>query len=372
MTQVNGLNKIILILFFWSLLIVPVLGQTPVSPAATSPSSITKSSQTVPAAGQTAPSSSVTPGTDSFNHSLETDQSSNSTIQTKSQALKKGQETLLTTISESKPQVEWSLTIGKIVWSIIFIFISYYLIKYTTQILETISERWENTRLTIKRLIPFVRIFQWIFATYLVIVGVLSPPMETLLALTASAGLALGFASQDILKNIFGGIMILMDRPFQTGDKIQVKDHYGEVVQIGLRTVRIVTPDDSLVSIPNSDLVNQAVSNANNGASNCQVVAEFYLPLHIDLIRVKKIAHRAAVVSQYVYLNKPIVIIFKNEIHQGKSLIKMRVKAYVLDIRFEFAFASEITEIVLQELFKRALISSQELDSSPLPSPIPA
>ena len=224
--------------------------------------------------------------------------------------------------------------------------------------MESISERWENTRLTIKRSIPFVRVLQWIFATYLVIVGVLSPPVETLLALTASAGLALGFASQDILKNIFGGIMILMDRPFQTGDKIQVKEHYGEVVQIGLRTVRIITPDDSLVSIPNSDLVNQAVSNSNNGESNCQVVAEFYLPPNIDLVRVKRIAYRAAVVSRYVYLNKPIAIIFKNEVHQGKSLIKMRLKAYVLDIRFEFAFASEMTEIVLQELLKNELIPS--------------
>ncbi|MCB0314052.1 MAG: mechanosensitive ion channel, partial [Calditrichaeota bacterium] len=53
---------------------------------------------------------------------------------------------------------------------------------------------------------------------------------------------AIGFAAQDILKNIFGGLMLLLDRPFQVGDKIEAGGHYGEVVQIGLRTVRIVTP----------------------------------------------------------------------------------------------------------------------------------
>jgi small-conductance mechanosensitive channel len=180
-------------------------------------------------------------------------------------------------------------------------------------------------------------------------------------ALTASAGIAVGFASQDILKNIFGGIMILFDRPFQVGDKIELGKYYGEVIHIGLRTVRIVTPDDSQVSIPNSEIVNQSVSNANSGENNCQVVAEFYLPPDIDLVKAKKIAYRAAAVSRYVYLNKPIAIVIKNEIHEGRSLLKMRLKAYVLDIRYEFPFSTEMTEIVMGEFLKQKLVTPEEL-----------
>ena len=127
------------------------------------------------------------------------------------------------------------------------------------------------------------RIFGWTIVIYIIIANVIEPPIETLIAVTASAGIAVGFASQDILKNIFGGIMILLDRPFQAGDKIQVGSLYGEVLSIGLRTVRIVTPDDSIVSIPNGEIVNQSVSNANSGAFNCQVVAEFFLPPDIDI-----------------------------------------------------------------------------------------
>ncbi|MFH2129293.1 MAG: mechanosensitive ion channel domain-containing protein [bacterium] len=262
-------------------------------------------------------------------------------------------------LKKTAPKIAWSISMGKILWAMLIFLIAYLIIKYVTIILERLANRWVNLRLSIKRLIPFIRVAGWTFIIYTVIADVFAPPIETLLALTASAGIALGFASQDILKNIFGGIMILLDRPFQVGDKIQVKEHYGEVLQIGLRTVRIVTADDSVISIPNSDVVNQPVSNANSGEFNCQVVAEFYLPFDLDLVLLKKLAFRAAAVSRYVYLNKPISVIFKNEVSQGRSILKMRLKAYVLDIQFEHPFASEMTEIVMTELVKRKLISEQ-------------
>lgn len=182
-----------------------------------------------------------------------------------------------------------------------------------------------------------------------------------MVALTAAAGIAVGFASQDILKNIFGGVIILFDRPFQIGDKVEVGKYYGEVTHIGLRTVRIVTPDDSLVSIPNSEIVSTSVSNANSGANHCQVVTEFYLPPHVDLVATRMIARRAATVSRYIYLNKPIAVVLKNEIHEGRSWLKMRLKAYVLDLRYEFAFSTEITEIVIAELLKHRIVSAEAL-----------
>ena len=267
------------------------------------------------------------------------------------------------TLQVSKPKFE--ISFGKIIWALIIFLIGYLLIRTSSRLLEAIAERRPNLRLSIKGIIPIIRIFGWSFIIYVIIANVFAPPIETLIAVTASAGIAVGFASQDILRNIFGGIMILFDRPFQVGDKIEVGKYYGEVVGIGLRTVRIVTPDDSLVSIPNSEIVNESVSNSNVGESNCQVVAEFFLPPDIDLVKTKEIANRAAAISRYVYLNKPIAIIFKNEIQQGRSLLKMRLKAYVLDIRYEFAFMSEMTEIVMTELLKEKLVTPEQLSWVP-------
>ncbi|MBN1996991.1 mechanosensitive ion channel [candidate division KSB1 bacterium] len=266
---------------------------------------------------------------------------------------------LTDTLNEAQPH--WSINSGKIFWSAVILLFGFLIVKYVTRLLESLAERWTNIRLAIKRLIPIFRIVTWCIVSYIIIADILAPPIATLVAVTASAGIAVGFASQDILKNIFGGIMILFDRPFQVGDKIEVGNHYGEVVSIGLRTVRVVTPDDSLVSIPNSEIVNQSVSNANSGESNCQVVADFYLPPNVDLVMAKKIAYRAAAVSRYIYLKKPIVVIIKNEIHQGRSLLKMRLKAYVLDIRYEFLFSSEMTETVITELLRKRLVLPEEL-----------
>jgi small-conductance mechanosensitive channel len=195
---------------------------------------------------------------------------------------------------------------------------------------------------------------------YIIIAGIFQPPAATLLAVIASLGIAVGFAAQDIFKNIFGGIMILFDRPFQVGDKIEAGNYYGEVVKIGLRSTRIVTPDDSLVSIPNGDIMTQSVSNSNAGEPNCQVVAEIFLPITVDTEKVRQIATEAAQVSKYIYLNKPISVLFFNEVKERRSYYKMRLKAYVMDIRYEFNFKSDMTELVMKELLQQKIISPSD------------
>ena len=155
----------------------------------------------------------------------------------------------------------------------------------------------------VSRGIPLINVIIWAAIIY-IIVRIIDPPEKSITALGASLAIALGFALQDILSNIFGGLIIIIDRPFQVGDKIAVSDHYGEVVQIGLRSTRIVTPDDNLVTVPNGEVMKHAISNANSGESNAMVVPEFYLPLDIDTTKAKKLAYRAAAVSRYIYLKK--------------------------------------------------------------------
>lgn len=261
----------------------------------------------------------------------------------------------------SPPSLTDIISISKVFWSVVFFLIGFYGIKIITKILDVFAEKSANHRITIKGLIPVVRITGWVLLIYIIIAGIFKPPSSTIIAIGASLGIAIGFASQDIFRNIFGGIMILFDRPFQVGDKIEIGSYYGEVVKIGLRSTRIVTPDDSLVSVPNADLMSQSVSNSNTGEPNCQVVAEIYLPIDVDTEVVRKIAIEAAQVSKYIYLNKPIVVLFFNEVKQRRSYLKMRLKAYVMDIRFEFAFKSDMTEIVLRELIKQKVISKNDL-----------
>lgn len=248
---------------------------------------------------------------------------------------------------------------ANIFYTVIFLLFGFVFIKIITFILDALAERSTKYRIAFKGSIPIVKIVGWVIIIFLIIVVIYQPSVASMLAVSASIGVAIGFASQDILKNIFGGIVILLDRPFVSGDKIEVDKYYGEVVEIGLRSTRIVTPDDSLVSVPNAVMMNSSLSNSNAGEPNCQVVAEIYLPLSIDTIKIREIATQAATVSKYIYLGKPITVLFLNEVNNNHSYYKMRVKAYVMDIRDEFRFKSDMTELIITELVKEGILDGK-------------
>lgn len=230
-----------------------------------------------------------------------------------------------------------------IFWSLLVLVVFSYLIRTLLWVLGALSERSAERRLFYKRLVPIVRIVLWAFAAYLIVRVIFRVDAQGFLAASAAVGVAVGFAAQDLLKNLFGGLILVFDQPFQVGDKISVGGTYGEVVSIGLRSTRLVTADDNLVSVPNAQVVDQQVANANAGELNCQVVTDLYLPGWVDESKALKIAFEAAGSSKYVYLKKPIVTLVKDEFKET-FLTRIRVKAYVLDPRYEFQFQSDVTE----------------------------
>ncbi|MFA9370752.1 MAG: mechanosensitive ion channel family protein [Labilibaculum antarcticum] len=256
------------------------------------------------------------------------------------------------------PDVSNIISFSKIFWALVFILIGYFIVRFLTRTIEIWSEKSPDRRVKGKAIVPVVKIICWMVISYIIVKGIFNPPLGSLIAFGASVGVAVGFAAQDILKNIFGGFVIIIDRPFKIGDKIEVGSTYGEVLDMSLRSTRVQTADDSIVTLPNGELMNQSISNSNSGETNCQVVAEIYLPITIDTHQVRKIAMEVAKISNYVYLAKPIAVIFVNDIKYDKLCYKMRLKAYVMDIRFEFAFKSELTENVIKELLDCEILSS--------------
>ena len=231
----------------------------------------------------------------------------------------------------------------KIFWALVILLIFHVLIRVIIWVLQTLSERSVTRRLTFKWLIPITRMALWAIATYLIVLNVFRVDAQGLLAASAALGVAVGIAAQDLLKNVLGGLIVVLDQPFQVGDKIRVGRSYGEVVSIGLRSTRVVTADDDLVTIPNSQVVGEQVANSNAGQLNCQVLTDLYLPGRVDERRAKEIAFEAAVTSQYVFLNKPIVVLVQDDF-RTTFVTRIRIRAYVLDPRFEFVFQSDVTE----------------------------
>lgn len=85
--------------------------------------------------------------------------------------------------------------------------------------------------------------------------------LTALIAGLSIGGLAVALAAQDTVKNLIGSVMIYADRPFQLGDFISSGSITGTVEDIGFRSTRIRTPDSSLISIPNGQLVDMTVNN---------------------------------------------------------------------------------------------------------------
>jgi MscS family membrane protein len=251
--------------------------------------------------------------------------------------------------------------IEKILATLIILLVGFYLIKLITRILIFFDKRSPQRRIPFKGLVPIIKLLGLSIIIYFILTLLIQKPSDILIGIFVFVGIAIGLASQDILKNIFGGIMLLIDQPFRVGDKIKVGDYYGEVIAIGLRFTRIVTDNDSVVYIPNSDIMNQPVANSNSGEPNCQVVAEVFLPIDIDTVAVREIALEVAKISKYVYLNKPISVLFFNEVRERKSYLKMRLKAYVMDIKYEFEFKSEMTELIIRELINEGILKKEDV-----------
>lgn len=75
------------------------------------------------------------------------------------------------------------------------------------------------------------------------------------------AGLAISFAAQDMVKNLFGGLSIFMDRPFKIGDRILYKGYDGVIEDIGFRITRLRTLTGHLVTIPNGGITSEPIEN---------------------------------------------------------------------------------------------------------------
>ncbi len=94
-----------------------------------------------------------------------------------------------------------------------------------------------------------------------VIAGFAGVDLNGLIAGLGITGLALALAAKDSVSNIFGAVSILIDQPFNVGDWIIVDGVEGEVVNIGLRTTLIRTSADTMITVPNSNMVNSPVEN---------------------------------------------------------------------------------------------------------------
>jgi small-conductance mechanosensitive channel len=257
-------------------------------------------------------------------------------------------------LQQSFPTVLESVSISSILGTIFVFIAAWFAIRWSTHLFDYLSARSIRGRFIIKRLEPVVRMLVWFYATYISL-ELLAPSRETFLALIASIGLAIGLGAQDLVRNIIGGIVVLIDRPYQLGDRVTIGNAYGEIDHIGLRSTKLTTPDDTRVTIPNSEVLNGKVFNANSGVPDCQVVTDVIVPHNIDPNMAIALGYEAAYSSPFLLLDKPVTVLMLDRFDKAPYSI-LRVKGYVYDHRAEPRMQSDITTRVKTELLSRGAL----------------
>lgn len=162
------------------------------------------------------------------------------------------------------PEVE---KMGNAVTRILFIIAFSYLIYRLVDIVDYLLGKWTaKTHSKIDdMLVPMfrksIRVTIVIIVCLMVAESISGKPISTLIAGLGIGGLAFALAAQDSIKNLFGSVVILADKPFEIGDRVDIEGYDGPVEEVGFRSTKIRTLEGHLVTLPNSTVANTTVKN---------------------------------------------------------------------------------------------------------------
>lgn len=205
-----------------------------------------------------------------------------------------------------------------------------------TRAAEKSSPRW---RIHILGWMPIARLLLVLATAAFIISLLIVPSWQNVVGLLAGAGLVLSFALKDYGSCLLAGLATIFERAYQPGDWVEIGGAYGEVRSIGLRSVRIVTLEDTEIIVPHSVIWASPVFNATSGNHTVLCVAEFFLhPDHDGLLvqgRLREIA-----TTSPLWLPESSIVVGAEEQPWGT---KYKLLAYARDSREQKKFTTDLT-----------------------------
>lgn len=251
--------------------------------------------------------------------------------------------------------IRWS----GIVPSLLVVVGAWALLRLLHRFVLAFSSEFSSRRLTLQKLSTLAQFFIYIATTVIVLLLSFRLDDTALALIGGTIAVAVGFAIKDLVASFIAGVIVMIDRPFQVGDRVSFGGEYGDITAIGLRSVRLQTLDDNTVTIPNSKFLSEMTSSGNYGALDMQVVMDFYIAADQDIDMARTIINEAALSSRYAFLAKPVVILVNQWVTDHLSGVRLRLKAYVLDTRHEKAFETDVNLRVLRAFQERSISAPQ-------------
>jgi MscS family membrane protein len=173
------------------------------------------------------------------------------------------------------------------------------------------------------------------------------------------AGLAFSLAAQETIKDAIAGFIILVDRPFRIGDRIEIQGEgtWGDVTDIGLRTTRIRTRDNRMVIVPNSVISNNQVINYTFPDPRYRIETRVGIAYGTDIEMARSVIAEAVRCVEGVLPDKPVDALYAE---MGDSAMIFRVRWWVET----YADTRRVEDKVLTSL-------QQALDAAGIECPFP-
>lgn len=255
------------------------------------------------------------------------------------------------TIGKLSGIVRWS----GVITSLFVVVGAWALLRLLNRFVTAFSSEFSSRRLTLQKLSTLAQFIIYVAAAIIVLLLSFRFDDTALALIGGTAAVAIGFALKDLVASFIAGVIVMLDRPFQVGDRVSFGGEYGDITAIGLRSVRMQTLDDNTITIPNSKFLSDITSSGNYGALDMQVVMDFYIGADQDIDVARGIVNEAALSSRYVFLAKPVVILVNQWVSDYMSGTRIRLKAYVLDTRHEKAFETDVNLRVLRAFQAQAI-----------------
>ena len=194
----------------------------------------------------------------------------------------------------------------------------------------------------------------------IMVLQILGVSTSSLVAVLGAGGAAIALALKDSLGNVAGGILILINKPFNQGDTIEVQcssNVTGVVDSIDLMTTKLNTFDNKIVTVPNGSITTAVITNYST-ADIRRVDCLFNVGYNSDIERVKKILRDVASGNEKIMHDHDYVIGVSNH---GDSSLEMDLKVwcktedyyevkYYLEEKVKIAFDAEGIEIPYQQV----------------------
>ena len=162
-------------------------------------------------------------------------------------------------------------------------------------------------------------------------------------------GVAVGFAAKDTLSNLIAGILLIIDRPFEIGDRIEVwsapagSATWGDVIDIGLRATKIKTTDHIIIVIPNNEIMKRDIVNYTLISSKIRVRINIGVAYDTDIEHAKKVILKAASEIEWIAQAPPPKVVVRNF---GESSVDLQLRVWIEDARKRMDTISTVTDRV--------------------------